>query len=42
MQEEDYEMLNGGVKVPDRPELGVILDNKALEKYRTDKGIHPL
>ena len=42
IQEEDYEMVHGGVKVPDRPGLGVTLDNKAVEKYRTDKGIHPL
>ena len=42
IQEEDYEMVHGAVKVPDRPGLGVTLDNKAVEKYRTDKGIHPL
>ena len=42
IQEEDYEMVHGGVKVPNRPGLGVTLDNKAVEKCRTDKGIHPL
>ena len=42
IQEEDCEMVHGGVKVADRPGLGVTLDNKAVEKYRTDKGIHLL
>ena len=42
IQEEDYGMVHGGVKVPDRPGLDVTFDNKAVEIYRTDKGIHPL
>ena len=42
IQEEDYEMVDGGVSVPNRSGLGVTLGNKAVEKYRTDKGIHPL
>ena len=42
IEEEDYEMLNGGIDVPDRPGLGVTLDNKAVEKFRTDKGSHPI
>ena len=31
-----------GVKVLDLQGLGVTLDNKAVEKYLTVKGIHPL
>ena len=31
-----------GVKVLDLQGLGVTLDIKAVEKYRTDKGINPL
>ena len=42
IQEEDYGIVHRGVKVLDLLGLGVTFDNKGVEKYRTDKGIHRL
>ena len=35
-------MVNEWIDVPNRPDLGVTLDNNAVEKLRTDKGSNPI